>query len=113
MRVALPDDRPPPPTRRRLRRCVVSQLPAMRRLAIVPGCVVLASARLGGGPGLAEETPITAEFAQNLYARVGPLRESDGCRLTRFDTSRYRITIGLETSAGAPHTFDLGALPAP
>src|SRR5687767_10930081 len=55
--------------------------------------------------------PITPEFAQTLYARVGPLREPDGCRLTRFDTSRYRISIGLVTSAGAEQFFDLATMP--
>src|SRR6185369_3228050 len=42
-----------------------------------------------------------------LYGRVRPLHEPDGCRLARFDTSRYRITIVLVTPAGAEHFFEL------
>ena len=38
---------------------------------------------------VSEGAPITPEFAQTLYARVGPLREPDGCRLERFDTSQF------------------------
>ncbi len=86
----------------------------MRRLATVGVLAVLAYVLMGGaGQTIAEGAAITPEFAQNLYARVGPLREPDGCRLTRFDTNRFRITIGLLTSTGAQHSFDLGAMPAP
>lgn len=76
--------------------------------------VGLASALAAGAwPTVAAAAPITPEFAQSLYAQVGPLRESDGCRLTRFDTSRFQITIGLATASGMQDSFDLGALPAP
>ncbi|MEO7433885.1 MAG: hypothetical protein ABI080_00190 [Candidatus Binatia bacterium] len=62
---------------------------------------------------LAEAAAITPEFAQNLYGRVAPLHEADGCRLTRFDTSRVQITIGLESATHDEQFFDLGALPGP
>jgi hypothetical protein len=88
------------------------KLAAMRRLATVGGLVVLAYVAMAGQT-LFAGAPITAEFAQSLYGRVGPLREPDGCRLTRFDTSRFQITIGLVTSTGAQHAFDLGTMPAP
>jgi hypothetical protein len=83
---------------------------AVRRLATVGLLALLAYA------AHAEETvrdgaPITAEFAQTLYGRVGPLREPDGCRLKRFDTSRFRITITLVTPAGAEHALDLATAP--
>ena len=55
--------------------------------------------------------PITPEFAQSLFNRVGQLHEPDGCRLTRFDTSRYRISIGLGAASGAQHFFDLATAP--
>ena len=80
---------------------------AISRLATVGLLALLAYA----GAAHAEErvgdgAPISPEFAQTLYGRVGPLREPDGCRLNRFDTSRYRITIVLVTPAGAEHFFD-------
>jgi hypothetical protein len=56
---------------------------------------------------VSEGAPITPEFARTLYARIAPLREPDGCRLTRFDTSRYRITIGLLTAAGGEQLLEL------
>lgn len=65
------------------------------------------------GPTVADAAPITPEFAQNLYARVAPLREPDACRLTRFDTSRFQITIGLVAASGTQGSFDLGTPPAP
>jgi hypothetical protein len=78
------------------------------RLATVGLVALLACA----GAAQAEEdvgdgAPISPEFAQTLFGRVGPLREADGCRLARFDTSRYRITVTLVTPAGAEHFFDL------
>jgi hypothetical protein len=50
---------------------------------------------------------ITPAFADALYKRLGPLRESDGCRVVRFDTSRFRITIGLQARSGAEHIMEL------
>jgi len=91
----------------------------MRRKGVVrtltpAAFVVLAFVLTAGAwPTVAEAAPITPEFAQSLYARVGPLREADGCRLTRFDTSRFQITIGLATANGTQDAFELGALPAP
>jgi hypothetical protein len=85
---------------------------AMSRLATVGVLVVLAWA----GATRADETvggaPITPEFAQSLFARVGPLRESDGCRLTRFDTGPFRITMGLVAPTGAEQSLDVGTMPA-
>ncbi|MCC6847413.1 MAG: glycosyltransferase family 39 protein [Deltaproteobacteria bacterium] len=75
------------------------------RVLVILACV-LTTGRV------AAAAPITPELARDLYARVGPLREADGCRLTRFDTRRFQITIGLVTSTGAQHAFELGATPA-
>src|SRR5258706_15687825 len=85
---------------------------AIGRLAAVGLLALLAYA----GAALAEErvgdgAPISPQFAQMLYGRVGPLGEPDGCRLARFDTSRFRITIGLVTPAGAEHVFELATAP--
>lgn len=86
----------------------------MTRTLTLAACAVVVSALTAGvGSTVAEAAPITPEFAQSLYARVAPLREADGCRLTRFDTSRFQITIGLVTANGTQESFDLGSLPAP
>ena len=61
----------------------------MRRLATVGMLAALAYVAMAGAfETVAEAAAITPEFAQNLYGRVAPLHEADGCRLTRFDTSR-------------------------
>ena len=66
--------------------------------------VVLLNAAVGSAAdGVDDGAPITPQFAQVLYDRVAPLREPDGCQLTRFDTSRFRITIGLHAASGAEH----------
>lgn len=57
--------------------------------------------------GVSDGVAITPEFAQSLFDRVQALREPDGCNLTAFDTSRFRITIGLQAPNGAQHAFDL------
>ena len=82
-----------------------------RRAGVVVLAVLacVAAARVGR----TAETAITPEFAQSLYARVAPLHETDRCRLTRFDTSRFQITIALATATDAERSFDLGPLPAP
>src|SRR4029079_12817816 len=49
-------------------------------------------------PGVAGGAPCTPAFAERLHERVGALRESDGCRLARLDTNRFRMTIGLTRS---------------
>jgi hypothetical protein len=84
---------------------------AMSRLATVGLLALLAYvAAAHAEEGVRDGAPITPEFAQTLYGRVGPLREPDGCRVKRFDTSRYRITIALVTPAGAEHFFDLATV---
>jgi len=89
-------------------------LTVLRRLATVGMRTAIVSVVLAGAVATrAEAAAITPEFAQNLYGRVAPLREADGCRLTRFDTSRVQITVGLESAAHAEQFFDLGALPGP
>ena len=81
---------------------------AISRLATVGLLALLAYANAARAEeGVADGAPISAEFARTLYGRIGPLREPDGCRLERFDTSRYRITIALVTPAGAQHFLDL------
>ena len=62
-------------------------------------------AAVGGGGA------ITPELAQILYDQVAPLRESDGCQLVRFDTTRFRITAGLEARSGAQHTLEIATAP--
>lgn len=62
--------------------------------------------------GVADGAAITPEFARALYERLAPLRESDGCRLARFDTGRVRIAIGLLGPSGAEHAFELATAPA-
>lgn len=54
---------------------------------------------------------ITPELAQVVYDRLAPLRESDGCQLVRLDTSRFRITVGLQEPSGAPHTLEIATAP--
>jgi hypothetical protein len=78
------------------------------RLATV-GVVALVAygAAARAEPAVSDGAPITPEFAQTLYARIGQLSEPDSCRLTRFDTSSYRITIGIVATAGAEQSFDL------
>lgn len=83
----------------------------MSRIATVGMLAVLAYVAAARAEGTVNDgAPISPEFAETLYARVAPLRETDGCRLERFDTSRYRITIVLQTSAGAEHFFDLATV---
>ncbi len=85
---------------------------AMSRLATVGLLALLACAGAAHAEeGVGDGAPISPEFAQTLYGRVAALREPDGCRVERFDTSRYRITIALVTPAGAEHFFDLATAP--
>ncbi len=65
--------------------------------------VAVARGRSALGPGRA----ITPDFAQALYNRLIGLRETDGCRLVRFDTERFRMVVGLQTPAGEAHAFEL------
>jgi hypothetical protein len=78
-------------------------------LRLVLALLVYATAASAGE--VRDGAAISAEFAQALYARVGRLREPDGCRLTRFDTARYRITVGLAAPTGAEHSLDLATTP--
>ncbi len=81
---------------------------AVSRLATVGVLALLASAAAAPAEQTVRDgAAITPEFAETLYARVGQLREPDGCRVTRFDTTLYRITIGLAAPAGAEEFFDL------
>jgi hypothetical protein len=62
------------------------------------------------GPATVRDgAPITPEFAKVLYERLAPLRESDGCRVVRFDTTRFRINIGLQARSGAAHGLEIAA----
>src|SRR5262245_59839135 len=58
-----------------------------------------------------DDAAITPAFAQELYDQLAPLRESDGCRVTRFDTSRSRNTVGLQAPAGAEQAFEIARAP--
>jgi hypothetical protein len=69
--------------------------------------VLAYAAAAGAEPTVRDGVPITPEFARTLHARVGPLRAPDGCRLTRFDTSRFRISLGIVAPEGAEHFLDL------
>ena len=61
-------------------------------------------------PAVGDGAPISPAFASALYQRVAPLRETDGCRLMRFDTSRFRIAVGLQAPTGTAHVFELAAV---
>jgi hypothetical protein len=37
------------------------------------------------------------------------MREADGCRVVRLDTSRFRLTIGVEAPAGTEHAIEAAA----
>jgi hypothetical protein len=50
---------------------------------------------------------ITPAFAQALYERLTPLRESDGCRVVRLDTSRFRIAIGVQSPSGGEQVLEV------
>ena len=84
-----------------------------RRWGVVAALVALVTwvAVARADEQVSDGAPITPEFAQSLYARVGQLQTSDRCALTRFDTSRYRITIGLRAPSGAEYTYDLATVP--
>ena len=73
------------------------------RLAIA----LLLSATTAFAAEVRDGAPISPEFARALYVRIGALHEADGCRITRFDTARSRVTIGLAAPAGGEHVFTL------
>lgn len=62
-----------------------------------------------GLAAVSDGAAITPAFARALYERVVPLRAADGCRVMRLDTSRFRMTIGLRTGAGAEQAIELAA----
>lgn len=64
-----------------------------------------------GHATVSDGAAISPAFAQALYDQLAPLRESDGCRLVRFDTGRFRITIGLQARSGAEHDLELSTAP--
>ncbi len=66
----------------------------------------------GGRPALSDGAAITPAFAQALYDRVAPLREADGCRLTRLDTGRFRIALGLQASSGEEQVLEVSTAAA-
>jgi hypothetical protein len=72
---------------------------------------LLAYATAARAEPVRDGAPIPPEFAQTLYARVAELHEPDGCRVTRFDTARYRIMIGIAARAGTEQFFDLATTP--
>jgi hypothetical protein len=63
--------------------------------------------RLGVNDGIA----ITPAFAAALYARISPLRAADGCRLTRFDTSRFRVEAALQPPSGEAQAIEFATAP--
>lgn len=56
---------------------------------------------------LSDGAPITPELAKRIFDLVAPLRESDGCSLSHFDTGRFRINVGLKTAAGNEHAMEI------
>ena len=44
---------------------------------------------------VANGVAITPAVAQALYDRLTSLQAPDGCRITRLDTSRFRMTVGV------------------
>jgi hypothetical protein len=59
----------------------------------------------------ADGAAITPDVARSVYERLAPLGESDGCRLVRFDTSRFQIDVGLQTAAQAERSLTISAAP--
>ncbi|MGH7788314.1 MAG: hypothetical protein ACRERC_15705, partial [Candidatus Binatia bacterium] len=64
----------------------------VRQLAPEPG---------GGTPTLSAAGGLTPAFAQALYDRLTPLREADGCRVLRLDTTAAGIAVGVQQRGGA------------
>lgn len=80
---------------------------ARQRLASATMIALLAaSAATADSDGVGDGIAISHEFASTLFARMAPLREADGCILSRFDTSRFRIVAGLTTPSGAEAGFE-------
>lgn len=79
--------------------------PALGRIPVA--LAVLLALAAPARAEIADGAPITAELAQQLYARVSTIAAADGCRLTRFDTHRFRIAVGLHAPSGAEHQLEL------
>lgn len=60
-------------------------------------------------PAVARAVAISPELARAIYDDVASLGAAGGCRLSRFDTHRDRILIGLTTPAGAEQVLEVGA----
>lgn len=56
--------------------------------------------------GVNDGAAITPAFAERLYDRLKGLRAADGCAVGRLDTSRFRITIGLQAPGGGERTVE-------
>lgn len=82
--------------------------PVVLVLAIVAACTA-ARADSGEPPGAPDGAAITHEFAKALFDRIAPLRQPDGCVLSRFDTSRFRIVAGMTTGSGVDHPFEFAS----
>lgn len=84
-------------------------LPYDRPVVEVTVFRVVTQAVLSGerGAGVSDGAAITPAFAQALYERVTPLRPADGCHVTRLDTSRFRMSIGVQVPAGTEHGIEL------
>ena len=78
---------------------------------------VPAAAQEGASPStvtsvVEDGAAITPTVARSLFQLLASLHESDGCRVTRFDTSRFRITVALRAPSGAELALDLATAPA-
>lgn len=56
---------------------------------------------------VADGAAITPAFAQTLYDQLMALREPDGCRVARLDTSRFRMVVGLRAASGQARTLEI------
>jgi len=74
---------------------------------VVALILLLLPASVAAQPTVSDGAAITPAVADALYGQLAPLHEADGCRLVSFDTSRFRIEIGLRTPSGAHHSLDL------
>jgi hypothetical protein len=78
--------------------------------ALLVGVVLIPACRDRAGAEVSDGAAITPEFAKGLYDQFLPLREPDGCRLTRFDTSRFRIAVGLQAPSGTEHVLEFATI---
>jgi len=59
------------------------------------------------GAAVADGAAITPAFAQLLYDQLKALREADGCRVVRLDTSRFRMIVGVYAGSGEEHALEV------